>query len=71
MPRHIHFILNKRDLWESNSDICEFLGSWFCNIVSTWRSYGMAPQVTSSLHSNWDAKDVASMLRIIKDSVPD
>ena len=71
MPHHIHFVLNKRDLWEPDIGIREFLGSWFCEIIEAWRNYGMASQITSSHHSNWDAHDVRSMLRIIKESVPD
>ena len=68
-PRHIHFLLNKRDLWETNAQTKSTLEPWFCEIVSSWRSYGMAPTVTSSRHSNWDAQDVASMLRTIKEMV--
>ena len=69
-PRHIHFVLNKRDLWQTNVQSERTLASWFCDTVTAWRDYGMAPQVTASYHSNLDAADVTNMLRRIKDSVP-
>ena len=69
-PRHIHFVLNKRDLWNNNPTSKNTLTPWFCNIVEEWRDYGMAYQITSSYHSNWNAKDVSIMLRRINDSVP-
>ena len=68
-PRRIHFVLNKRDLWETDAETEEVMVPWFCAVVTAWRSYGMAPTVTSSRHSNWDAKDVQEMLRTITDSV--
>lgn len=68
-PRHIHFVLNKRDLWETDAETEKVIVPWFCGVVTEWRSYGMAPAVTSSRHSNWDAKDVQEMLRTITDSV--
>lgn len=65
-PNQIHFILNKRDLWQANEAIERDMVGWFCDIASEWRSFGMAQTVAASQHSNLNASDVRKLLQLIK-----
>ena len=67
-PCCIHFVLNKRDLWEKNIDIKRYLVSWFEEVAKEWDGYGMAKSVTFSSHSNLKTKDIQDLTQLILES---
>lgn len=66
--RHIHFILNKRDLWEKNPKKSE-LEAWFMGHVDHWRRGNLAETVTSAHHSNLDPNDIATLAMLFRQDI--
>ena len=64
--RNIHFLLNKRDLWE-RSRSAEELRAWLENHVTAWRNTSLAETITSDSHSNTFAEDITKVLSKISD----
>jgi len=61
----IHFILNKRDLWELSQDKQNLIG-WFNRIETEWRAKNYAKRITTSFHSNNLASDINTLMNTIK-----
>jgi len=59
-PSALHFLLNKRDLWEANGDRAD-LEHWFAEQVNRWSTMP-GIKVTSSHHSNFKTDDVTTMI---------
>lgn len=59
-PSALHFLLNKRDLWQTSSDRVD-LERWFAEQVDQW-SIIPGLKVTSSHHSNFKADDITAMI---------
>ena len=64
-PRRLHFILNKRDLWEG-AEGEDKLKTWFYSHVEAWTNSRMAEEITSSLHSNRSSEDINHVLTEIQ-----
>ena len=64
-PRRLHFILNKRDLWEGTEGE-DRLKTWFYGHVEAWTNSRMAEEITSSLHSNRSSEDINHVLTEIQ-----
>ena len=62
--KQIHFVLNKRDLWEDSSDK-QMLLDWFNQIVNNWTTSNFSKKVTSSHHSNIYTHDINILMNII------
>jgi GTP-binding protein EngB required for normal cell division len=63
----MHFILNKRDKWESNAD-ADKLRAWFDKQISPWKnSIGLT--VSSAFHSNFITSDNTTLVNLIRDRV--
>ena len=60
MPAEVHFLMNKRDLWEGGPDRGK-LDSWFDAQVAQWSSMP-GTRVTSSRHSNFKAEDTTAFI---------
>lgn len=60
MPTEMHFLLNKRDLWENGQDRT-VLESWFDGQVAQWARMP-GTRVTSSRHSNFKAEDTTAFI---------
>ena len=65
MPAYTHFLLNKRDLWESNVQRSE-LEAWFAEQVALWSAMP-GTRVTSSRHSNFKAEDTTAFIARLRD----
>lgn len=60
----IHFVLNKRDLWEKGTSKDQ-LDIWFDTIVNNWRGKNFSRNVIGSRHSNIYSSDVNSLTQTI------
>lgn len=63
-PAEIHFLMNKRDLWEPGKN-AEELGVWFQGLVEGWRA-NTRSTVTSATHSNRHPDDLANVASILR-----
>lgn len=61
----LHFLFNKRDLWESGTDV-NALTEWFETTVSEWRRLNLAQDFSYSLHSNREQSDIAKLIKEIR-----
>lgn len=68
MPSTMHFLLNKRDLWESCA-VRPDLEHWFDEQVARWSSLPNV-QVTSSHHSNFKAEDTTLFIQTLRRFLP-
>jgi len=60
----IHFILNKKDLWQ-NSQGKQTLLKWFTEIIEKWKNKNLAKKITYCEHSNIYANDINNLMSII------
>lgn len=61
-PDHIHFMLNKQDLWEFHPDEADLL-SWFDAQVDSWKGAGLTQSVTMALHSNMRPSSITTFVQ--------
>ena len=64
-PRRLHFVMNKRDLWEGTKNEAKLI-AWFNEHVDGWRNASMAEEISSSLHSNRSSVDINHVLTEIQ-----
>ena len=64
-PRRLHFVLNKRDLWEGTKNEDELI-KWFYGHVEAWTHARTAQEVSYSLHSNRSSEDINHVLTEIQ-----
>ncbi len=62
--KQIHFVLNKKDLWNSSADK-QTLTNWFDNIVNIWHGKNFSRKVTYSYHSNILASDITDLMNTV------
>lgn len=61
----VHFLINKRDLWQSGSDAPE-LTSWYERHVEGLGDGNYALNFSCSMHSNWQTNDLTALMALIK-----
>lgn len=61
---HIHFVLNKRDLWQNSPQKAQLM-EWFSKIVNSWKHKNFASDISSSIHSNVLAVDITNLMQVI------
>jgi hypothetical protein len=64
--KHVHFLLNKRDLWENSSKSHE-LKIWFSELVGEFKKLPFSMSVSESFHSNNYASDISSIMQILNE----
>ncbi len=64
-PIYIHFLLNKKDLWEE-SKYTKLLDLWLKKIVEDWRNYNISKNVSFSYHTNMEADDISRIITKIQ-----
>jgi len=62
--KHLHIILNKRDLWEKSKTAVE-LQKWFESHVNHLNKANVAKEITSDVHSNMITSDMGKVIRQI------
>ncbi|BAY46255.1 hypothetical protein SAMD00079811_38630 [Scytonema sp. HK-05] len=66
-PASIHLLLNKRDLWEKNSqNECIRLKKFLESEEKAWKDSNLVAQVTSAEHSNERPNDIAQLVSDLK-----
>jgi hypothetical protein len=64
----IHFLLNKRDLWERGPH-AEKLALWHAEHAERWSSGNFSSEFSSSHHSNRNTEDTSLKMAIIKNLI--
>ena len=57
---HVHFVLNKSDLWMKSGDV-DKIQHWFNKLVDDWNKSGIAPS-TRAAHSNNDPSSITTLI---------
>jgi hypothetical protein len=66
--QQIHFILNKKDLWDGSADASK-IEEWFKKHIDSWSKNGLAKKVTWAYHSNKSPDDITKFLVEISKSL--
>lgn len=64
--RHLHFVLNKRDLWERSKSAAE-LQQWLTAHAKQFQRANVAADTTADIHSNMVADDIGKLVRLISE----
>jgi GTP-binding protein EngB required for normal cell division len=63
-PTHVHFLLNKRDVWQGGPDEAT-LKTWFQEQLNKWNAIPSI-RVSHSIHSNRHPEDLTSVIHVIR-----
>ncbi|HMU05634.1 MAG TPA: GTPase domain-containing protein, partial [Saprospiraceae bacterium] len=66
--KYIHFLLNKRDLWENATDV-KTLENWFSDVTTRWKNFGFSIDITSTHYSNKFPDDLVTLINLISSKI--